>query len=329
MRSQLSQDRGGIERAKLLVVVTQNSATGKKRYREAKPEDIQKAEKAVMYLCQIQKNANKTSLSPIPDEPIPRSELRRVSAPLYGCSKWQDLFLPRQRLSLYFLIEEIREYIIKTGKDDLLPLLALALGKVIRHWNSNARWHTKSENVAGAFGRQAIPMAYFFPEQSPIISSGAGSWIDAVESVSSAARAVVGLGNAGQSFRADACNVPLPSDSVTVWFTDPPYYDAVAYAHLADFFYVWIRRLIPDDPLFMTTLIDKTQECVVDRPHSQSPSQKGADWFETKMGYAMAEGRRLLAEDGVASVVFAHKTTEGWEAIIAAMLKAGWVITAS
>jgi putative DNA methylase len=329
LRSQLSKDRGGIELAKLLAVVTQDSATGKKCYREATPQDIMATEEAALDLCQIKKNSNEALLSPIPNEPIPRSELRRVSAPLYGCSSWQDLFLPRQRLSLHFLIDEIRKYIAETGKGDLLPLLALAFGKVIRHWNSNARWHTKSENVAGAFGRQAIPMTYFFPEQSPLASSGAGSWIDAVQSVSSASRAVVGLGNAGQSFHADACDVPLPSDSVNVWFTDPPYYDAVAYAHLADFFYVWIRRLLPDDPLFMTTLIDKTQECVVDRPHSLSPSQKGADWFEIKMGDAMAEGRRLLAEDGVASVVCAHKTTEGWEAIIGAMLKAGWVITAS
>ena len=329
LRSQLTKDQGGIEQAQMLAVVAQDSTTGKRHYRGAKPDEARTAKEAALHLEKIQKNPNEPSLSPIPDETIPHSELRRVSAPLYGCDKWQDLFLPRQRLSLYFLLEEIKKYIIESGKGDLLPLLTLAFGKVVRQWNSNARWHTKSENVAGAFGRQAIPMTYFFPEQSPLTTSGAGSWSDAVESVSSAARAIVGLGNVGQSFWADASDVPLPSDSVNVWFTDPPYYDAVAYAHLADFFYVWFRRLIPDDPLFTTPLIDKTQECVVDRPHSQSPSQKRSDWFETKMRSAMAEGRRLLAEDGIASVVFAHKTTEGWEAIIAAMLTAGWVITAS
>ncbi|MEN6320753.1 MAG: DUF1156 domain-containing protein [Syntrophaceae bacterium] len=329
LRSQLTKYRGGIDQAKLLAIVTQDLATGKKCYRQSTPQDVKAAEEAAFQIEQIQKNANKASLPPIPNEPIPRSELRRISAPLYGCGSWQDLFLARQRLSLHFLVEEIKTYITDTGKSDLLPLLALSFGKVLRHWNSNARWHTKSENVAGAFGRQAIPMAYFFPEQSPLASSGSGSWIDAVASVSSSARTVIDIGNHGQSFRADACTIPLPSESVAIWFTDPPYYDAVAYAHLADFFYVWIRRLIPDDPYFTTALIDKTQECVVDRPHSQSPSHKRADWFEAKMGDAMAEARRVLADDGIASVVFAHKTTEGWEAIIAAMLKAGWVITAS
>ena len=36
----------------------------------------------------------------------------------------------------------------------------------------------------------------------------------------------------------------------SVWFTDPPYYDAVPYADLSDFFYVWLKRALPDDPLF-------------------------------------------------------------------------------
>jgi len=329
LRYQLHQHNGGIEEAKLLAVVKQEAATGMKSYNTASLHDVENAEKAALYMQQIIKEINNSALSPIPNEPIPHSELRRLSAPLYGCKTWQDLFLPRQRLSLFLLMEEIKRYIKETNKIDLLPLLVLAFGKVVRHWNSNARWHTKSEAVAGAFGRQAIPMTYFFPEQSPLLSSGSGSWLDAVKSVSSSSRAIVNIGNIGQSFRADASDVPLPSGSVAVWFTDPPYYDAVAYGHLADFFYVWFRRLLHNDQLFGTGLIDKTEECVVDRPHSRSPLQKRADWFEKKMTLSMAEARRMLAEDGIASVVFAHKTTEGWEAIIGGMLKAGWVITAS
>ena len=36
--------------------------------------------------------------------------------------------------------------------------------------------------------------------------------------------------------QADARKSSLPIDSAHVWFTDPPYYDAVAYADLSDFF---------------------------------------------------------------------------------------------
>ena len=329
LRAQLSLHHGGIEDAKLLAVVTQDLVTEARGYRKATKEDLQAAEEAALRLRTIRSSWRDVSMSAVPDEQIPRTELRRVSAPLYGCTQWEDLFLPRQRLALCTLVAEISRYVEETGREDLLPLLALAFGKVARHWNSNARWHTKGENVAGAFGRQAIPMAHFFPEQSPLLSAGAGSWLDAVSSVGRAAQAVLGLDNAGQSFRADACNTPLPSEGVDVWFTDPPYYDSVAYAHLADFFYVWVRRLLPGDPLFSSCVIEKTQECVVDRPHRQSPSQKGPAWFEHKMQAAMAEARRCLKSEAVGAVVFAHSTTEGWEALVTALLEAKWVITAS
>ena len=47
------------------------------------------------------------------------------------------------------------------------------------------------------------------------------------------------------------------------------------------------------------------------------------------MADAFAEGRRILREDGVGSVVFAHKTTEGWEALLSGLIRGGWTITGS
>ena len=47
------------------------------------------------------------------------------------------------------------------------------------------------------------------------------------------------------------------------------------------------------------------------------------------MAEAFAEGRRVLKEEGVGCVVFAHKTTEGWESLLSGMIKGGWIITGS
>jgi hypothetical protein len=47
------------------------------------------------------------------------------------------------------------------------------------------------------------------------------------------------------------------------------------------------------------------------------------------MGRAFAEGRRVLKEDGMGCVVFAHKTTEGWEALLSGLVRGGWTITGS
>ena len=50
----------------------------------------------------------------------------------------------------------------------------------------------------------------------------------------------------GQVADADACISITKCDVVRVWFTDPPYYDAVPYADLSDFFFVWLKRTLPD-----------------------------------------------------------------------------------
>ena len=47
------------------------------------------------------------------------------------------------------------------------------------------------------------------------------------------------------------------------------------------------------------------------------------------MARAFAEGKRVVRADGIGSVVFAHKTTEGWEALLAGMIRGGWTITGS
>jgi hypothetical protein len=141
--------------------------------------------------------------------------------------------------------------------------------------------------------------------------------------------------NSGQTKLADACNSPLPNDSCIIWFTDPPYYDAVPYADLSDFFYVWLKRALPDNMLFrdpfdtQNLLTPKVYEIVQDEIKQFDGQPKDRSFFEKRMGKVFGEGRRILREDGIGSVVFAHKTTEGWEALLSGMLSAGWTITAS
>jgi hypothetical protein len=139
----------------------------------------------------------------------------------------------------------------------------------------------------------------------------------------------------GQVACVDACQSPLSSESVTVWFTDPPYYDSIPYADLSDFFFVWLRRVLPDQPLIKarvdttTNLTPKTEECVWNQSHKVNGQPKDGAFFERTIASAFKEGRRVMRQDAVACVVFAHKTTEGWEALLSGMLQAGFVITAS
>ena len=60
--------------------------------------------------------------------------------------------------------------------------------------------------------------------------------------------------------------------SANAFITDPPYYDAVPYAYLSDFFYVWLRRMLFDvqADLLSAEAVPKEDEIVVDRPHECS-----------------------------------------------------------
>jgi adenine-specific DNA methylase len=127
----------------------------------------------------------------------------------------------------------------------------------------------------------------------------------------------------------------LPDDAAGAWFTDPPYYDAVPYADLSDFFFVWLKRTLPGHPLLgdpfdlENPLTPKAREAVQDEIKQVNGRPKDRAFFEEIMARAFAEGRRVLKEDGVGCVVFAHKTTEGWEALLSGMIQSGWVITGS
>jgi putative DNA methylase len=175
--------------------------------------------------------------------------------------------------------------------------------------------------------RHDIPMAWDFAE-SVTWGESSGSFSTIVSGTSKSIQSAnVDGGRPATVQQADACSHPLSAESTAVWFTDPPYYDAIPYAHLSDFFHIWQIRSLTSN--VSPGLTPKKEECVVDRPHRLIPEAKTRDHFEKRVGMAMAEGVRIVHKEGVACVVFAHKTTEGWEALLGSMITGGWVITAS
>ncbi|MEN3002302.1 MAG: DNA methylase, partial [Armatimonadota bacterium] len=121
-----------------------------------------------------------------------------------------------------------------------------------------------------------------------------------------------------------------PDNYFDAVITDPPYYDNVYYSVLSDFFYVWLKRTIGHlyPELFATPLTPKSEEMVMDRIRHKNPAEAKA-WFEAQFLKAMREIHRVLKPDGIAVIVFAHKTTEAWETVLNALLQAGLYPTAS
>ena len=189
------------------------------------------------------------------------------------------------------------------------------------------------ETVLGVFGRQALPIVWDFAEPA-LLSESTGSFLHGLGVKTQAVQDFPGLGAKGNVELSDARKSPLPDASSYIWFTDPPYYDAIPYSDLSDFFFVWLKRALPAHSLFreekdLVDLTPKPAEIVQDVTKVVNGHTKDRAWFEDQMTRAFAEGRRVLRDDGVGCVVFAHKTTEGWEALLAGMIRGGWTISGS
>ena len=183
---------------------------------------------------------------------------------------------------------------------------------------------------------QTLPITWTFPE-AVLWGARSAHFDGAVEGILEVLRARrVEVGSCGQVEVADAAESPLPDATASVWFTDPPYYDSVPYADLSDFFFVWLKRSLPGptvlrDPFDATNpLMPNAREAVRDmQNHQAGRAKKPTEWYEQAIHLAFKEGRRVLSESGVGGVIFAHKTTAGWEALLSGMIRAGWTITGS
>ncbi len=348
VRAQLREQRGGadvifdaygkrIGGARLLAVVTLKDNEQGRHYRLPTERDYDAVWRAQKRLQEISATRLPNGLAVVPDEPTPwKHSHRAVASPrIYGMTNWGDLFTARQKLTLATLADTIRKARERQAFDQVtLKLLAVCLNKQADLSNSLCGWEPSAECPKHLFGRQALPIVWDFPEGAPTGESS-GSWNVLIERAAYVMQEIGSNWSPGQVEQADACDSPLPNESCAIWFTDPPYWDNVAYADLSDFFFVWLRRAIPNDPLLcdpyntQNPLTPKVRELTVTTAVDESSPPKDSAFFEQGMFKAFSEGRRVLRPNGIGCVVFAHKTTEGWEALLSGMLKAGWTMSAS
>lgn len=322
--------------ALLLAVVTLKPGESGRRYRLPVDQDyepVRKAQKLVNAMLAEWEQAGRPEPCPVPDELISPNEIRRISVPIYGMRSWGDLFTARQKATFMELGRLVRAVSVQDHPANVVStLLGIAVDKTSDLGNSLAPWKPDAECPVHMLARKSIGMAWDFAESVPPCDSS-GSFMSACSRSADALESIAGIrSRLGQVQAADAAEHPLPDQSAHIWFTDPPYYDSVPYAHLADFFYVWLKRTIPlvcDSFESESGTTPKEREIVVDRPHRLSTSKKNAESYEQGMAQAFAEGRRVLRDDGIGTVVFAHKTTEGWEALLSGMIQGGWTLTGS
>ena len=269
-------------------------------------------------------------------------ELRRN-----GMTNWRDLYTDRQLLVHYHYwkeFESVKEEIRETYAEDeakaILTYLAFAASKSLNYNSKQSVWHPARATLANAFNRHDFAFSWSFAEMN-LLAEGAGyewvmeSVVEAYKEFRELASDEMGEGIVKQRDAADLAHID--DGEIDALVVDPPYYQNVMYAELSDYFYVWLRKYLADvyPGQFESDLTNKGDQAVArasdfdDNNKNLSKRELAKRDYEQKMADIFEELRRVLADDGVFTLMFTHKQTDAWDSLTKALLNAGFKVTAT
>lgn len=285
----------------------------------------------------------------------------------YGLTHHADLFTPRQLKTLTTFVDLIKQFQTKIyldainagmSSDDtklekggigaksyseaIVVYLSCALSRLASYNNTICFWNVKGGSITQIFARHAISMSWDFIETNPL-QKMSGNWQGSIDWVSDVVENL-NYQNVGSVIQMDARNFTLEKQSCIS--TDPPYYDAIGYADLSDFFYIWLKECL--DKIFPTTfgtlLTPKTQELIATPYRFDGSKKKAQNFFENGLAQSFSRMREFQHPDFPLTVYYAFKQTEsdagdeetggnesviastGWETMLEALISAGFAI---
>ena len=287
----------------------------------------------------------------MPGEPIsvnrPSPNARGASGlPKYGFDSWGKLFTDRQLLALGTLVREIRavqeemEGYSEEWREALWAYLALTISRLTDRGSGLATWTNNPEQIRNTFARFALPMVWDFAESSPLADT-TGGFIQAVQWVAKVVdHALPATAVAPPPEVAMRSATAVQPSGLDLICTDPPYYDAIPYSDLMDFFHIWLRRTLhglspKTDAAFAEPLGPKWSREAEDGEIVDQPGRWDGDVAASKKTYENGMFRAFrrchdsLNDDGRLVVVFANKNPDAWETLASALIRSGFTITAS
>ena len=224
-------------------------------------------------------------------------------------------------------------------REALIANLALVNDRLADYSSAICSWHNSGEKLGHTFARFALPIVWDYTEVNPL-SNSSGNYLGALDWVSRCVDHLLESAQSAEITNVQATSATKTSGEYDAILTDPPYYDAIPYSDLMDFFYIWLRRSIPilsaeAESVFSDALGPKWDHDTGDGELIDDASRFGGDKKRSKQNYedGMARAFRSchtsLRPDGRLVVVFANKQPDAWETLVAALIRAGFVVDGS
>ena len=296
----------------------------------------------------------------LPEEPTPRQgpgAARAFSVDNYGFDQWAKLFTDRQLMTLGTFVGIVRSLAVQNGtsrdiagyrgksknaedwREAVIASLALVNDRLADYSSGICSWHNGAEKLAHTFTRFALPIVWDYTEVNPL-SDSSGNYLGALDWASRYVAHVLESAQAAATTSVQNTSATGVSGEYDAIVTDPPYYDAIPYSDLIDFFYVWLRRsthgLSPDiDSAFQEPLGPKWDHDTGDGELIDDASRFGGAKalskknYEDGMARAFQACHKSLQADGRLVVVFANKSPDAWETLAAALIRSGFVAVGS
>ena len=329
------------------------------KYRIATDKDIQIFKETVIYLKgKRERLMLKCGIDPLPTEAIHTPDGKEYKpgnllynftpVVLYGLTRWRDLFNARQKLVLVTLVENVKQAYHRMIKEDIddnyakaiISYLGLAVDRIADKNSILCRLISQTEAIGFTYSRQALSMIWDYIEMNPMEHSS--GWNVIIKEILANLEHCSYFRNTYTTItQSSATSLTYSDNFFDAVFTDPPYYDNVPYADLSDFFYVWLKRTVGNfyPELFSTPNTPKSEEIIAELPLLRGMKKEDAvllikeiktkENYEKMLKKSFREIYRVLKPNGIATIVYAHKSTEGWETLINSLIDSGLVVTAS
>ena len=283
----------------------------------------------------------------LPEEPLPSKEALGFRVPLYGFDTWRKLFTNRQLITQNVLIKAMTDARSQIAlfhgpevTNAIAGFLACIMDRQADYGSTGCIWVNTNEHMGHQFSRFALPIVWDIAEVCPLTTTSGGlksayDWVTRV--VDHLCDAIADAPTPQIEVKSAIGEQNVLYDAI---ITDPPYYDAIPYSDLMDFFHIWLRRLAHNGSTDLRTSFipqhgpkwdteAEDGELIDDASRFDGDPARSKQNYEDGMARAFQACHSGLQPDGRLVVVFANKQPDAWETLVAALIRAGFVVDGS